>query len=521
MSKKAPMNEITCPYCFKQFSHSEVHYRLRSMSKTSFRNTDESAAENAPIRDAEYIRFWKRFSDNPLSNDVDDCITEQEPEGSDFRGKPYEIRVVNPNSSTDAGTYLKTDGNGKGEKLKDANGMCYGVTDKNGIVSRDRVCPHCHNPLPRGYGKYNTLFVSVIGIMSSGKTVYLSQLLKYLPGKLPELTGLSMIDDAEKRIRSFLKDNPVEKGKFLPVSTKPRLLAQPLIFEMTGTMGSSDEKGKTVVLYDIAGENCVNTAKMERFGEFVTHSDGIILLVSPDQLGFVSETEEQTQSDEERIEPDTVLDTIHQTIVSMGSGKSRIPIAVCLSKSDSIWKDFNRMAMDRGIDIRADRDVTPALQCFNAKEYNKLESVLSEMIRYNAPNVRDKLRTEHETYNYFMISSLGRAKLTKHEMAAPADKTKKSADAKGGKVYVYRLEEDATQCRIMEPFLWLLKQSGILYSNSPIRLPEPRMDEKIKFPIKNKYAWYRASKMLGLWYPGNEYAEMSKDEKESLWYEEN
>ena len=41
--------------------------------------------------------------------------------------------------------------------------------------------PHCHNPLPLpNYGKYPTIFISVVGITTCGKTVYLNQLLTRL-----------------------------------------------------------------------------------------------------------------------------------------------------------------------------------------------------------------------------------------------------------------------------------------------------------------------------------------------------
>ena len=50
------------------------------------------------------------------------------------------------------------------------------VKDKFGGISKERICPHCHNTLPEVIGRYPNYIFSMIGNTSSGKTVYLQRL---------------------------------------------------------------------------------------------------------------------------------------------------------------------------------------------------------------------------------------------------------------------------------------------------------------------------------------------------------
>lgn len=61
------------------------------------------------------------------------------------------------------------------------------------------------------------------------------------------------------------------------------------------------------MLYDIAGENCQNANAMVRFARFVKYSDGLILLIDPQQLDFVV----NTQVDNDIVSPATALITLH------------------------------------------------------------------------------------------------------------------------------------------------------------------------------------------------------------------
>ena len=65
-----------------------------------------------------------------------------------------------------------------GSSRCDADGMVDSVVEFYGMETTERICPHCHNPLPPNYGKYKVHFIATVGITSSGKTVYLSQLLR-------------------------------------------------------------------------------------------------------------------------------------------------------------------------------------------------------------------------------------------------------------------------------------------------------------------------------------------------------
>lgn len=80
---------------------------------------------------------------------------------------------------------LDPDANGVGADglVRDQDGFAIRVYDRysDRATPVTRLCPHCHNPLPLpNYGKYPTIFISVVGITTCGKTVYLNQLLTRL-----------------------------------------------------------------------------------------------------------------------------------------------------------------------------------------------------------------------------------------------------------------------------------------------------------------------------------------------------
>lgn len=62
----------------------------------------------------------------------------------------------------------------------DSSGFVNRAVDAFGVSSKVRICPYCHNVLPFEFGKYPVKYISVVGITSSGKTVYLSQLLRQI-----------------------------------------------------------------------------------------------------------------------------------------------------------------------------------------------------------------------------------------------------------------------------------------------------------------------------------------------------
>lgn len=501
--------KIICPYCFKEFAHDKVHFRLETVRDDGYDQSDiehesdpQKKAEMQqsmffqPMDDAAYEKFWKKYGATTELTTNNERVR--------FGCEVYQLPIVDP-SSPDAEhcLHLQDHEDGKSDYfLYDGSGMVQGVEDIYGVVSHRRVCPHCHNPLPNGYGKNTIKFISVIGVTGSGKTVYISQLLKYMPHYAHNLANMST-HTTDDRVDNFIKYNPVKRNVPLPDSTMAGRLSQPMTYDIVKADGGRE----TIVIYDIAGENCKDATEMERYGDFVLHSHGLILLISPKQMGFIEDygtygTEDD--SAEDAAEPDVVLNTIYNTITSkMKEGICTIPLAVCISKSDFFARSLGE-GEENGAEIVdiATSDVVPyedpqtgkKVPGFHATQYNVLQKKLTRMMERNP--ISGELEREYKYFNYFIFSAVGCA-VKKEEQ--------------NGKIVSYPVD-DPIPIRIAEPLLWLFKRFGYIQSNRPIRLPVPRGDANRKKPVHRSW-WEIHVKHLPEW------RELTPEEKEALWYE--
>lgn len=329
--------EIVCPYCFNRasggdgtpISHTKVEFRsgtffssIREVEqKLGIKELDieliddqvERARKTMEFkkyksfclgRDQKYQNFWDSFEGK---------TTEQASKSAAVQN-PWELPIIG-------------EGHGVDHLVADIDGFVTQAVDVFGKTTHNRVCPYCHNPFPLGYGKNHVKYISIIGVVGSGKTVYISQLLKGMTDYALKV-GMSAFFTSDHET-NFIQNNQVKQGEPLPDSTSPKRLSQPMFYDIV-----RDSNGKqitdTIVLYDIAGENCRNANDMVSFSQFVKYSDGMILLVDPKQLGFLS-----IELDEDEIDaPSRALNTLHSVLETRQGEKIGIPVAVCISKSD-------------------------------------------------------------------------------------------------------------------------------------------------------------------------------------------
>lgn len=445
---------IVCPYCFNKasggdgtpFSHIDVEFR----AETSFANIHEieqklgytefdielidSAHErnekkrqyNAHCRyllgkDEKYQAFWDEFEGQ----------TTEQAERAGRGPNPWELPVVRK------GDGIRTIG-------ADVDGFVTHGVDEFGRITHRRVCPHCHNPLPLGYGKNKVKYISIIGITGAGKTVYISQLLRGMADYAAKV-GLNAYFTAE-HVTNFIEMNKVKKGMPLPAATTPGRLSQPMFYDIVRTVNNVQHTD-TIVLYDIAGENCRKANDMVRFSRFVEHSDGLILLIDPKQLGFLSDEIDNDEVDA----PSLALNTLHSVLESECNKKSEIPIAVCVSKSDMCAGILPPVAQEQVQVSDPDFSGLPK-QEFDGKTFNGLSDGIKNLMLRNAGSVCQNLQTEYLNYNFFAVSAIGCACVpTESGYFAPVVRP----DPK----------------RIEEPVLWLFKQFGYIKSNTKVQRP--------------------------------------------------
>ncbi len=500
--------DITCPYCFAKFTSDKVHFRMQTAHKmgtsaplpdgyddwdevvTRYPNNDEKKRLLAmrdvyqfftQRRDEKYEKFWETFGGITSETRPQDAMDDIE---------PYLRPVVDP-ANAEFQKYLQVQGQGQGGSREflhyDADGMADSVTDMFGKVSNMRVCPHCHNPLPIHYGKNPVKFISVIGISGSGKTVYLSQLVRNIVTNTAKVGLTAYI--TSNSTRQFLRENPVQMNMPLPGSTQPEYFVQPLFYDLLSTDENGKAERNTVVLFDIAGENCTDEAKMANFGPFVRNAHGIVLLLDPKQLPFVND---DGYGDVEHVT--AVLDTLYLTITGSKSEKSTTPLAVCIPKADKpsiqqifsynpsedvVWyqpptppKKLFRKQVIPPMESRPDLNTQQLLfedvknlvnpqthlpvPIFYSNDYNAISRKLERMIGRYIPDLGMKLNSSYQDFNFFAFSALGCDVMERVDengltLSVPISATSPK--------------------RIEEPLYWLFCKFGYIKPSEPLHQP--------------------------------------------------
>lgn len=443
-NEKNIKQEIVCPYCFKKFVHSDVCFRSNTYFNDLFEIEERIGKRKSEIdflssnserrelekkfdiyerfllkKDEKYQNFWDNFDGNTteIKSKWDSC-------------NPWDKPII-------------SSGNGIKELLYDKDGFVRGAVDEFDKETEDRVCPHCHNPLPVSFGKNKVNNISIIGVVGSGKTVYISQLLKNF-GQYVAKIGLSAnsISDHEQL---FIENNPVKKGIPLPDSTSAKSFSQPLFYDITKTANDKTIV-ETIVIYDIAGENCRDPKAMGLFGKYVKKADGIIFLIDPRQINFVTDTIDAD-------EPAKALSTLHLILDKEQGSKCLVPIAVCISKSDECFNILPPVAR-QDIQVSSDFIKKPS---FDARTFNSLvsgENGLARLMNNHAADVCQNLKTGYKNFNFFAVSAIGcTCGRTNDGLHTPNNIPRPK--------------------RIEEPLFWLFKQFGIIDTNDRVNRPFP------------------------------------------------
>lgn len=438
--------DIVCPYCFKTFKHSRVEFRSeeyfnneeeieeflgKSFSDMQIKgdkvgiNTYNKYRHLLKGQHKEYTNFWSKHS-NGMTTEIDSRRRSIE----DIPA--WELPIIDE-------TLIE-------KFITDSDGFVTGCVEKiKHTETSARVCPHCRNPLPKGYGKFEVKRIAIIGVTGSGKTVYISQLLKNMGGikGFMNKVGLATFPTTINE-KLFISKNAVEMGIKLPVGTIPETLVQPMFFDVADYKDGKT-KYHTIVLYDIAGENCQDIVhedgtitsaanSMQKFGGFVTNADGLILLIDPRQMDMVENSKKVPEADE-------VVKTLHNVLEKGNDNRSQIPIAICFAKSDEA------PAIQQLTNNLSNNQVNYCDEGFDAKSYNQLEEKLAIMMRQYS--LHTALKTQFKYFNYFAISAIG-CDVDKNTNAPTTIPNPK---------------------RIEEPIFWLFKHFGFIKYNSKTLRP--------------------------------------------------
>lgn len=144
--------------------------------------------------------------------------------------------------------------------------------DAMGIATSDLACPHCRRKLPPGFLDLPHHIFSIVGAPSSGKSYYLSVLVKLLQSTLFQNFGITFRDadpsenviltqmktqlfSSSSAADAFLAKTDLEGALYetLPRQGRKVRLPKPFIFRLSHP--DTPENGFSVVFYDNAGEH--------------------------------------------------------------------------------------------------------------------------------------------------------------------------------------------------------------------------------------------------------------------------
>jgi hypothetical protein len=417
--------EITCPYCFLKFQDDQVVFR----AKHAFTIDDIS---NSFLSDAEREKRMSFLQFSEYDGDLGSLDAGQVVDGglAEFwkkRGGSAGYQTDDPEwyyphiDPADTVPFYKMTRSepigdvvpGDDRFVRDEDGFVRRVIDVYEHVATDdmvRLCPRCHNRLPLpDYGKYRTVFIGVTGMTGSGKTVYLTQL----------LSGMSrwMQNSGYHVAATGALSGGLLAGKELPSSTDPLVMRRPKAINLF-----PDDAGKspyTLVFYDIAGENCVDSVDDSQedrevktaIASYIGHVDALLFLVDPAQIPVFSAQGENIRVGE-----------LVNRVCDLRSGPwDQVPVAVVLTKSDQpgIAETLGRaLEMEGGLRPvpENDADGNP-YRGFARAEFVDVNTHLHRLFTSQIRDVESEL-ARFRKRGYFAVSAISQGIVDRVEMHA-------------------------------------------------------------------------------------------------------
>ncbi|WP_294224358.1 hypothetical protein [Prosthecobacter sp.] len=172
--------------------------------------------------------------------------------------------------------------------------------DAMGVAAGDLACPHCRRKLPTGFLDLPHHVFSIVGAPSSGKSYYLSVLVKVLQNSLFQKFGITFRDadpsdnviltqmksqlfSASTPQEAFLAKTELEGALYetLPRQGRKVRLPKPFIFRLSHPQ--APDSGFSVVFYDNAGEHFEPTSNSADSpgAQHIAVASGIFFLFDP------------------------------------------------------------------------------------------------------------------------------------------------------------------------------------------------------------------------------------------------
>ena len=347
--------EYICPYCFARVDLARVHYLCsgQTCAKTF-------ASTAASTRNAEQMKYVSRDGQNEI-----------DPEKSLFYGK-------DPNGP-DAVV-------AKQHIIRNSSGLC----DVCRRPVYTRVCPICHNIIPPGAeDEGNKIFV-ILGPKGVGKSHYIAVLINQLKNYVSK------------------EFNGVLNAATDSTTLKYRDMYYRRLFD------SDSPKVFTFAFFDTAGEDLTSTDRMMALSlnSFISNAAGIVYLVDPLQVRYINQRIHVDNKPPVGPDESDMLNNICQIIRTNKKLKAKekieIPIAVCLTKSDVLFKAPENEEEDKVLFGPCSTLHIPREHGrFDKENFDQIDAELEEYLRRCLGDNFIQLVNGFREHCFFAVSALG------------------------------------------------------------------------------------------------------------------
>jgi hypothetical protein len=273
--------------------------------------------------------------------------------------------------------------------------------DAMGLSSPECACPHCRRRLPPGFLDQPHHIFSIVGAPSSGKSYYLSVLVKLMQSTLFKNFSATFRDaapddnavlndmrnhlfSASKPEDAYLAKTELEGALYETLPRQGRLVKLPKPFVFLISSRKAPDDGFSIVFYDNAGEHFEpgsNTADSPG-AQHISVASGIFFLFdplyNPDFKARIKSKEDPQLRQQRNDQQDVILSEsevrIKQILGLTTTERVATPMAVIVGKSDA-WIDL--------------LGPEPLLPLFGKREGETI--VLTSNIDKNSDRIRDLL----------------------------------------------------------------------------------------------------------------------------------
>lgn len=301
--------------------------------------------------------------------------------------------------------------------------------DAMGMTTTDLACPHCRRKLPPGFLDMPNHIFSIVGAPSSGKSYYLSVLVKMLQASLFKNfeIGFRDADPSHNVILTQMKtqlfsaatpqDAALAKTELegslyetLPRQGRKVRLPRPFVFRVSPF--SQERDGFSVVFYDNAGEHFEPTRNSADSpgAQHIAVASGIFFLFDPlhntDFKSRLTGVEDPQMAKQKLDQQDVILAESEVRIKSLLGMDTRdriaTPLAVMVGKCDT-WEHL--LGAEPLLPVVVDGRMSQEHLQANSKRIRSLLMEVCPEIVSNAESISSKVR-------YFAISPLGSSPVT-------------------------------------------------------------------------------------------------------------